>query len=50
MDAAGYGEGSDPSGRLEPGRRQMASVKLRIPDDVDETLFTDWLGQARQRA
>ncbi|MFB9907646.1 DUF1801 domain-containing protein [Allokutzneria oryzae] len=38
---------SDPSGRLEPGAREMASVKLRSVDDVDPGLFADWLHQAR---
>lgn len=38
----------DPSGRLEPGARDMASVKLRTTDDLDPTLFTTWLRQARE--
>ncbi|MGW3725402.1 DUF1801 domain-containing protein [Streptomyces sp. NPDC000851] len=33
----------DPSGRLSPGSRQMASVKISTADDVDAALFTDWL-------
>lgn len=37
---------NDPSGRLEPGARQMASVKLRSTADIDEALFTEWLRQA----
>jgi hypothetical protein len=37
----------DSSGRLEPGARQMASVKLRSTTDIDPGLFTDWLNQAR---
>ncbi|GAA4087038.1 DUF1801 domain-containing protein [Actinomadura miaoliensis] len=41
------GEVTDPSGRLEPGSRTMAAVKLRTLDDVDEELFTAWLRQAR---
>ncbi|MEU5946197.1 DUF1801 domain-containing protein [Micromonospora sp. NPDC047465] len=36
----------DPSGRLVPGARQMAAVKLRTLADVDPALFTDWLRQA----
>ncbi|MBP2325092.1 hypothetical protein JOF56_005477 [Kibdelosporangium banguiense] len=38
---------TDPSGRLEPGAREMASVKLGAIDDIDAELFTDWLRQAR---
>jgi hypothetical protein len=38
---------TDPSGRLEPGAREMAAVKLRGPADVDAELFADWLRQAR---
>jgi len=38
---------TDPSGRLEPGTREMAQVRLRSPEDVDPALFTDWLSQAR---
>jgi hypothetical protein len=41
---------TDPSGRLEAGAREMASVKLRALDDVDAALFTDWLLQARALA
>ncbi|MEU4640244.1 hypothetical protein [Micromonospora sp. NPDC023814] len=37
---------TDPSGRLVPGARQMAAVKLRALADVDPALFTDWLRQA----
>ena len=37
---------SDPSGRLQPGAREMASVKLRSTDDVDGQLFRAWLRQA----
>ncbi|MFC3501233.1 DUF1801 domain-containing protein [Micromonospora sp. NPDC049366] len=37
----------DPTGRLTPGARQMASVKLRTVADVDPALFTGWLGQGR---
>jgi hypothetical protein len=36
----------DPSGRLVPGARSMAGVKLRAADDIDSALFTDWLRQA----
>lgn len=38
---------TDRSGRLEPGARQMASVKLRSLADIDAALFADWLCQAR---
>lgn len=38
---------TDPSGRLEPGARQMASVKLRSAADIDPELFAGWLRQAR---
>jgi hypothetical protein len=37
---------SDPSGRLEPGAREMASIKLRSVADVDRALLTDLLRQA----
>ncbi|GAA2357255.1 hypothetical protein Cme02nite_50860 [Catellatospora methionotrophica] len=37
---------SDPSGRLQPGARAMAAVKLRAPADIDPALFTAWLDQA----
>ncbi|MEH1101310.1 DUF1801 domain-containing protein [Micromonospora sp. CPCC 205561] len=36
----------DPSARLVPGARQMASVRLRALADVDPALFTDWLRRA----
>ncbi|MFC9910396.1 DUF1801 domain-containing protein [Streptomyces sp. NPDC127197] len=36
----------DSSGRLDPGSRQMASVKLSTVDDVDAALFTDWIRRA----
>lgn len=39
---------SDSSGRLEPGAREMASIKLRSVDELDRLLFIDWLHQARQ--
>jgi hypothetical protein len=39
---------TDPSGKLEAGSRQMASVKLASEQYVDEQLFTDWLRQARE--
>ncbi|MFF3672047.1 hypothetical protein [Microtetraspora malaysiensis] len=32
--------------RYQPGVRQMASVQLHTVDDIDATLFTDWLRQA----
>jgi hypothetical protein len=41
---------ADPSGRLQAGTRQMATVKLRPVDDVDHVLFGDWLRQARALA
>ncbi|WP_405102097.1 DUF1801 domain-containing protein [Micromonospora sp. NBC_01412] len=37
---------ADPSGRLVPGARRMASVKLRTVDEVDPALFTGWLRRA----
>ncbi|MBF9127556.1 DUF1801 domain-containing protein [Plantactinospora sp. S1510] len=36
----------DPSGRLAAGARQMASVRLNAVDEIDPTLFADWLRQA----
>ncbi len=36
----------DSSGRLEPGSKTMAGVKLRSVDDIDVNLFSDWLRQA----
>ncbi|NMN96009.1 hypothetical protein [Antrihabitans stalactiti] len=36
----------DPSGRLQPGARGSASIKLRTIADVDPELFADWLVQA----
>ncbi|KJK57486.1 DUF1801 domain-containing protein [Saccharothrix sp. ST-888] len=39
---------ADPSGRLEPGAREMASVKLRGLADIDAGLFADWLRQASE--
>ncbi|MET8339829.1 DUF1801 domain-containing protein [Streptosporangium canum] len=38
---------ADPSGRLEPGARQMAGVKLRTLADIDAEAFTAWLRTAR---
>ena len=38
---------NDPSGRLEPNARAMASVKLRTLADIDTDLFSSWLHQAR---
>jgi hypothetical protein len=35
----------DPTGRLQPGARRMASVKLRDESDVDTAAFTSWLKQ-----
>ncbi|MEV4613403.1 DUF1801 domain-containing protein [Kitasatospora sp. NPDC049258] len=37
----------DPSGRLAPGARAMAAVKLRSTAEVDPELFTTWLEFAR---
>ncbi|MEH1125298.1 DUF1801 domain-containing protein [Micromonospora sp. CPCC 206061] len=37
---------SDRSGRLIPGARQMASVRLTSAADIDAPLFADWLRQA----
>ncbi|WP_341717526.1 DUF1801 domain-containing protein [Micromonospora sp. FIMYZ51] len=37
---------TDPSGRLIPGARRMASVRLRDAADVDQVLFAGWLRQA----
>ncbi|MER8183802.1 DUF1801 domain-containing protein [Kitasatospora sp. NPDC094015] len=37
----------DPSGRLTPGTRAMAAVKLRTATDLDPRLFTTWLESAR---
>ncbi|WP_159941228.1 MULTISPECIES: DUF1801 domain-containing protein [unclassified Nocardiopsis] len=41
-------EAADPSGRLEPGARAMAQVRLSSPEEVDAELYTDWLAQARR--
>jgi hypothetical protein len=38
----------DPSDRLEPGTRGMASVKLRSTNDLDDELFATWLRRARE--
>jgi hypothetical protein len=38
---------TDPSNRLEPGARAMASVKLRTLADLDLDLLATWLHQAR---
>jgi hypothetical protein len=40
----------DESGRLEPGSREMASVRLRNVDDFDGPLFAAWLRQANALA
>ncbi|MCO1598400.1 DUF1801 domain-containing protein [Micromonospora sp. RHAY321] len=37
---------TDPSGRLVPGARAMAVVKLRGLADIDPGLFTGWLRAA----
>jgi hypothetical protein len=37
---------TDPSGRLIPGARAMAAVKLRDVADIDPALFSDWLREA----
>ncbi|WP_116210284.1 hypothetical protein [Streptomyces olivoreticuli] len=39
---------ADGSGRLEPGARTMAAVKLRTPADLDAELFATWLRLARE--
>ncbi|MEO3744793.1 DUF1801 domain-containing protein [Plantactinospora sp. B5E13] len=39
-------EVDDRSGRLVPGARQMASVKLTTAEEVDTDLFTAWLRHA----
>ncbi|MEU5428931.1 hypothetical protein AB0H73_25535 [Streptomyces olivoreticuli] len=39
---------NDGSGRLEPGARTMAVVKLRTPADLDAELFATWLRLARE--
>ena len=36
----------DGTGRLAPGARRMASVRLRTLDEIDPVLFTGWLRQA----
>ncbi|GLZ77613.1 hypothetical protein Afil01_24200 [Actinorhabdospora filicis] len=38
---------TDPSGRLKPGARRMAAVKLTSADEVDAETFTAWLRAAR---
>ena len=38
---------TDPSGRLKPGAREMASIQLRTVADIDATLMTIWLHQVR---
>jgi hypothetical protein len=38
---------SDPSGRLEPAARGMATIKVRTLAEVDAELFTTWLSAAR---
>ncbi len=39
----------DRSGRLVPGARRMASVKLRTVDEIDPGLFHGWLRRAYER-
>ena len=39
----------DPSGRLVPAARRMASVRLRAAAEVDEALFTAWLRDAQSQ-
>ncbi|GAB2941002.1 hypothetical protein GCM10027280_31810 [Micromonospora polyrhachis] len=39
---------ADSSGRLVPGAREMASVKLHTVDEIDAALFADWLRQAQK--
>ena len=39
---------SDASGRLVPGAREMASVKLHTLDDIDSVVFANWLHQAQK--
>ncbi|KKJ99592.1 DUF1801 domain-containing protein [Micromonospora sp. HK10] len=36
----------DGTGRLAPGARRMASVRLRTLDEIDPVLFTGWLRAA----
>jgi hypothetical protein len=33
----------DPTNRLRPGARRMASVKIAFVDEVDEGAFAAWL-------
>ncbi|WP_435208557.1 DUF1801 domain-containing protein [Micromonospora sp. bgisy143] len=37
---------ADPSGRLAPAARAMATVKLRDVAEIDPALFTGWLSAA----
>jgi hypothetical protein len=39
----------DPSGRLQPAARRMASVRLRAAAEVDETLFAGWIRDAQSQ-
>ena len=39
----------DPSGRLQPAARRMASVRLRAAADVDEALFAGWIRDAQSQ-
>lgn len=39
----------DPTGRLRPGSRNLATVKVADPSEVDETAFAAWLKQAEDR-
>jgi hypothetical protein len=38
---------NDSSGRLEPGSRAMAGIKLRAVGDIDADLILEWLRRAR---
>ncbi|CCH21234.1 DUF1801 domain-containing protein [Micromonospora lupini] len=37
---------ADPSGRLAPGARMMAAVRLHRLDEIDPALFAGWLRAA----
>jgi hypothetical protein len=36
-------------GRLGPGSRQMASVRLRVAAEVDDALFAGWIRDAQSQ-
>lgn len=38
-------EVDDPTGRLNPGSGDMASVRLTSPAEIDTAAFTNWLKQ-----